>query len=1207
MARTQTSRPRRAARTAALLVAASLLLVGLPAAASPDSDAPSIDADVAQLLGSGDGQALLEDILDENGRLRVIVELDVAPPPGWLKASLARSHQRSAIASEASSVAADTERLDAVVGRSFETLPFLAVAVAPTDLDELLGTPGVRAVEADASVVPLLDLSVPAIDAGPEAPPFLDTGLTGAGQTVGVIDTGIDRHHPFFDMIDIKEACFTDAGCSDGEDHDLDQSNGVDTAAPAGDHGTHVAGIAVGSQDEGGDPERGVAPAANLIAVQIFKTDADGKRSGGRFSDLAAGLTWIAEQQGAEANIAAVNISLGTTATYADGCTVSVMSAAVDAALDAGIATIAAAGNESDPGQMSAPACMSNVLAVGATTLDGNIAAYSNLSEATDVVAPGSGIRSATLNNAYSTKSGTSMAAPHVAGAAALLREAAPHATPSHLRAALAASSTMVEDTRGDGITVPMLNVPDALLDVPGPPGAPAAPSSVVATDNEVEETLTISWDASSGTPHRYDVLSSPEGLGCTSSADSPDAPALFCDVSGLTRGVNYTFTVRATNDAGSSSASVPSAPASPAVTAGSPGPPLNVSAVAGNGEATVSWSPPDVTGDTDIKSYVATSTDSDDSCAAAADEFSCIIDGLENGQAYTFSVRATNEQGPGPNSTASNAVTPRTEPGPPTGVTAQRDAGSVHVSWEPPASDGGSDMTGYKVDGAPSGTCTTGGEETACTVLELTNGQIYTFTVTAMNSAGSGPASDPTPEVVPAAVPEPPTNVAAIAADPGEAEVSWTAPEDDGGSPILSYRATSDPGGRTCDVHAPGLSCIVTGLTQGSEYTFTVTAINDRGPSDPSEVTGSVRIATDSNGNDGGGDLGGGGGGALPPPEPEEEDDDGAGDDEPAPVTNPDGSLPSQPPGTSTLLLDGEPVEATVTTSGSSVTVSGEGFSLTLAALTSDRAALSSTDGTSLQLSAGGQLGVAFDGLQRGSSLDGWLFSDPVLLGTAPATSAGDGDATWPVPDDTATGTHTVQINGTLADERSVTFNLGIDVEAAVSFSDVDPDATHGEAILRLARLGIVAGFGDGTFGPALPVNRGQMASFLQRALELEPGASGAFPDTAGTTHDLAISAIADAEIATGFEDGTYRPGEPVTRGQMATFLANAVELIDVPDGPFIDIDGNVHAGRINAVAAAEIAEGFDDSTYRPALDITRAQMASLISRMLDHLAAVS
>ena len=109
--------------------------------------------------------------------------------------------------------------------------------------------------------------------------------------------------------------------------------------------------------------------------------------------------------------------------------------------------------------------------------------------------------------------------------------------------------------------------------------------------------------------------------------------------------------------------------------------------------------------------------------------------------------------------------------------------------------------------------------------------------------------------------------------------------------------------------------------------------------------------------------------------------------------------------------------------------------------------------------------------------------------------------------------------------------------------FSDV-AGTTHATGILAVAQAEITGGFPDGTFRPAAPVTRGQMATFIANALDLEPAPS-AFSDTAGTTHELSIGAVADAGIASGFVDGRFGPGEPVTRGQMATFLARALNLI--------------------------------------------------------------
>ena len=109
-------------------------------------------------------------------------------------------------------------------------------------------------------------------------------------------------------------------------------------------------------------------------------------------------------------------------------------------------------------------------------------------------------------------------------------------------------------------------------------------------------------------------------------------------------------------------------------------------------------------------------------------------------------------------------------------------------------------------------------------------------------------------------------------------------------------------------------------------------------------------------------------------------------------------------------------------------------------------------------------------------------------------------------------------------------------------AFSDV-AGTTHEAAITAVAAAGIAGGFPDGTFRPGAAVTRGQMASFLMRALELE-GATPPFEDAVGTTHAIAIGAVAEAGIAGGFPDGTFRPGAAVTRGQMASFLARGLGL---------------------------------------------------------------
>jgi hypothetical protein len=158
-----------------------------------------------------------------------------------------------------------------------------------------------------------------------------------------------------------------------------------------------------------------------------------------------------------------------------------------------------------------------------------------------------------------------------------------------------------------------------------------------------------------------------------------------------------------------------------------------------------------------------------------------------------------------------------------------------------------------------------------------------------------------------------------------------------------------------------------------------------------------------------------------------------------------------------------------------------------------------------------------------------------------------------------------------------------------------------HQDAIVWVLEAGVATGFTDDTYRPSGSVTRGQMATFLDRALDL-PAGDADFTDIAGNTHAAAIARVAAADIAGGFPDGTFRPEQPVSRQQMATFLTRALELTPTTaDFPDVDADG-VHARNIGAVADADIAGGFPDGTYRPTADVTRGQMATFLQRGLQR-----
>jgi hypothetical protein len=187
-----------------------------------------------------------------------------------------------------------------------------------------------------------------------------------------------------------------------------------------------------------------------------------------------------------------------------------------------------------------------------------------------------------------------------------------------------------------------------------------------------------------------------------------------------------------------------------------------------------------------------------------------------------------------------------------------------------------------------------------------------------------------------------------------------------------------------------------------------------------------------------------------------------------------------------------------------------------------------------------------------------------------------------------------------TPGERRAFGRRAGVAVHAWV-FTDVLHGRVHSAAIHEAAATGVVLGRADGTFRPADHVTRGQLASFLARSLELPLRGLGTFfaDVPSGHPHGPAITALAERGIVTGNEDGEYRPGSRVTRGQMAAMLARAYDL--APDGPaaFTDVPSDhVHVDAIRAVAEAGVALGYSDGTFRPSERVTRAQMASFLVR---------
>lgn len=360
----------------------------------------------------------------------------------------------------------------------------------------------------------------------------------------------------------------------------------------------------------------------------------------------------------------------------------------------------------------------------------------------------------------------------------------------------------------------------------------PGAPNIGTATPANGSATVNFAGPDSNGGSAitGFTVTSSPGGLTVSASA-SP------ITVTGLTNGTAYTFTVSATNANGSSSASVASNSVTPST---GPGTPTIGTATPGNASATVAFTAPADDGGSPITSYSVTASSSYAyyNQTATAAQSPITVTGLVNGQAYTFTVTATNANGTSSASSPSNSVTPATVPGTPTVQSVAPGNASAAVQFLTPSANGAA-ITGYTascaIDGGSPVTAT--GAGSPITVTGLTNGAAYTCWLTATNAAG---ASAPSAAVTttPRTVPGAPIIGTATFGD-GQATITFTAPSDNGGSSITGYTVTSTPDNRVG--FGTGSPITVSGLTNGTPYTFKVTASNAAGSGSASAASNSI------------------------------------------------------------------------------------------------------------------------------------------------------------------------------------------------------------------------------------------------------------------------------------------------------------------------------------------------------------------------------
>jgi len=444
-----------------VLASAILLLVGLGiSAAEPGSDQTKVRPEV---LGELEQQPDVAVIISLNEKRPAVAPLNV---PALVQDAAAK--QKRVLSTLATS--------DFTLTRQYQAVPAIAGRITARGVEKLADHPDVVSIDIDGEVYASLDESVPLINADD----VHLLGVTGEGVEVAVLDTGIDTDHP--DLTDdlLSENCFLSGTirCHNGQATD----SGPGSAEDDYGHGTRVSGIVTSA---GVVAPVGVAPDAGIRAYKVLNSEGSGY-----WSDIIAALDHIiANYPGTDL----INMSLGDNRWHATACDdyIPAMTAAIDTLNAGGTVTVAASGNDGFKGGIGCPACISNVISVGMTydetfaiaccsgspcmdspaTVD-TVVCCSNSSPWLDLLAPGALTTSSNMGGGTETGRGTSFAAPHVVGVAALLLEDEPTLAPFQLEYCLESTGVPITDAR-NGLTRPRVDALAALSCTPPPEPTP--------------------------------------------------------------------------------------------------------------------------------------------------------------------------------------------------------------------------------------------------------------------------------------------------------------------------------------------------------------------------------------------------------------------------------------------------------------------------------------------------------------------------------------------------------------------------------------------------------------------------------------------------------------------------------------------------------------------------------------------------------------
>jgi subtilisin family serine protease len=408
----------------------------------------------------------------------------------------------AAVADKAEDASSKTKVVDETSSKEF-----LVATVDKKTLDALKTDDRIASIYKDELSKATLDVSTKLIGSDKAN----KAGWTGKGSTVAIIDTGIDRDHPFFTGRIVGEACFSTVDPDPVYQAESLCPNGlpVQTGPGAADaetakclvggsnkcfHGTHVAGIAAGKKT-GSAPSNGVAPEAGILPIQVF-TRFNGSICQELGTTAPCFLSFTSDQKlalqylgtvHAGHKVVSANMSLGGGPKQTTNCDndpdYGALRPEIAGLLQSGVTTVVASGNNGFADGVSSPACISEALAVGATDDSDAPAAFGNRGKLLDLFAPGVNIISSEPDDAYGPRNGTSMAAPHVAGALALMRQGYPSWSADKLAQRLQSTGKAITYASGGAqVTTKRIDVSEALPYNPDQSPSPTPTATPTAT-----------------------------------------------------------------------------------------------------------------------------------------------------------------------------------------------------------------------------------------------------------------------------------------------------------------------------------------------------------------------------------------------------------------------------------------------------------------------------------------------------------------------------------------------------------------------------------------------------------------------------------------------------------------------------------------------------------------------------------------------------